>query len=78
MTLQELKDWVNSLPEEFNEFTVCNAEFSQIDEQYMYRLDKPITMLTVSEGTNEILIMNDAMDNDDDDDDELIKSNDIN
>ena len=41
----------------------------------MYRLDKPITMLTVSEGTNEILIMNDAMHNDDD---ELIKSNDIN
>lgn len=61
MTLLELKEWVNSLPEEFNEFEVCNAEYTQVDEQYMYRLDKPVTMLTVSEDTKEILILNDVL-----------------
>lgn len=66
MTLKELKDWVNNLPENFDEFEVMNAEYHQIDEQYMYRLDKPVTMLTVSESTKEILILNDENEETDD------------
>lgn len=63
MTLKELKDWVNSLPEQFSEYEVCNAEFFQNEEEdYMYRLDKPVTMLSVSEETQEILILNDVID----------------
>ena len=64
MKTKELKDWVNSLPEKFDEFEVCNAEFfKNEDDDYMYRLDKPVTMLTVSEETNEILILNEIEDN---------------
>ena len=58
MTLKELKDWVKNLPESFDEYEVMNAEYHQTDEEYMYRLDKPVTMLTVSESTKEILILN--------------------
>ena len=62
MTLKELKEWVDGLPEEFGEYTIVNAEFTQIEDDYMYRLDKPVTMLTVSEDNKEILILNEVMD----------------
>jgi hypothetical protein len=59
MTFKELKVWVNNLPEEFDEFSVVNGEFKEIDEQYWYRIDKPVTMLTVDQEHREILILND-------------------
>ena len=60
MTLKELKDWINSLPEEFNEHTVVNGEIGIIDEQYHYRVDEPITTCMVDEETKEIVLLNDT------------------
>ena len=58
MTLKELKDWINSLPEEFNEHTVVNGEIGIIDEEYHYRVDKPITTCMVDEETKEVVLLN--------------------
>ena len=60
MTLKELKDWLNTLPDEFLEYTVVNGEVGIIDDEYHYRLDKPVTTLTVDEENKEIIILNDT------------------
>lgn len=59
MTLKELKDWVNKLPEEFMEFTVVNGEEGKLDDQYWYRLDKPIVTMLVNEEDKEVVFLND-------------------
>ena len=41
-------------PEEFNEYTVVNGEIGMLDNQYHYRVDKPITTMTVDEQTKEV------------------------
>lgn len=58
MILKELKDWINALPEEFMEFTVVNGEEGKLDDQYWYRVDKPVVTLIVDEKGNEIVILN--------------------
>ena len=62
MILKEMKEWLNSLPEEFNEYVVVNGEIGMIDNQYHYRVDKPITTMTVDEETKEVVLMNDTAD----------------
>ena len=60
MKLFELKNWLNTLPEEFMEYDVVNAEeglFGAEDSTY-YRLDKPVTALNVNMDTKEVLILN--------------------
>ena len=61
MTLKELKDWINNLPEEFLEFSVVNGEVGVLDDEFHYRLDKPITTLLVDEESKEVIILNDAI-----------------
>jgi hypothetical protein len=62
MTLKELKDFINKLPDRFNEYEVENAEYMGGDEEDVkYRLDKPIIAIYVREDTKEILIMNKPM-----------------
>ncbi|MFA5153820.1 MAG: hypothetical protein WC554_14805 [Clostridia bacterium] len=58
MTLKDLRKWIDSVPIEFDEYKVVNAEFGGLGEEYSYRLDKPVTTLDVNTGTKEILIMN--------------------
>ena len=60
MKLKELKDWLGTLPDEFLEYTVVNGEVGIIDDEYHYRLDKPVTTLTVDEENKEIIILNDT------------------
>lgn len=62
MTLKELKNWINSLPEEFNDHTVVNGKVGVLDEQYHYRVDSPITTLMVDEENKEIVVMYDDQD----------------
>jgi hypothetical protein len=64
MKLQELKTWIEGLPEEFMDYEVVHAEVIRTDEDesdednFTVRLDKPITSLTVDQESKEILIMN--------------------
>jgi len=57
MILQELKDWINGLPDEFLEFTVVNGEEGKLDDQYFYRLDKPIVSLLIDKESNEFVLL---------------------
>jgi hypothetical protein len=70
MTLLELKQFINQLPDAFNDYEVENAEYmGNMIESFMgdntqnvrYRLDKPVVAIYVREDTNEILIMNAPM-----------------
>jgi hypothetical protein len=57
--LKELRNWVNQLPTELDEFNVVNAEFGEFNEgDFVYRLDKPVVTLVVNEDTEEILVLN--------------------
>lgn len=61
MKLKELKNWIDTLPEEFLEFSVVTAEEGPIaddEDEYYYRLDKPIVALNVDENSEEVLIVN--------------------
>ena len=60
MKLTELKNWVNSLPDEFLEYHVVNGETGKIDEEYHFRVDKPVTTLLVDKQNNEVVILNDS------------------
>ena len=67
MTLGELKEFVNRLPDTFNDYEVENAEYIGSNsvggdsEDVKYRLDKPVIAIYVREDTKEILLMNAPM-----------------
>ena len=58
--LKELRDWIDTLPKEFLEFDVVNAEEGVLTEdgEYTYRMDKPVVSLNVDVENQEILILN--------------------
>ena len=59
MTLGELKEFVNRLPDTFNDYEVENAEYTGSNgDDVMYRLDKPVVAIYVKEDTKELLLMN--------------------
>lgn len=59
MKLIDIKNWIESLPIEFLEFDVVNAEVHHSENNNLYyRLDKPIVTLSVDEETKEILFLN--------------------
>lgn len=60
MNLGELKGWVNSLPTELDSFEIVNGEIGMLNEQYHYRVDKPIVACTIDENTNEVIFLHQA------------------
>lgn len=60
MTLNELKNFVNRLPEEMGEWSVVNGEVGYLDPEddnsMVYRVDKPIIALFVDENSQEICL----------------------
>lgn len=62
MTLKEVKEWINKLPEDYLDYVVVNGQYGKIDNEYSYRVDKPIIVLSVDTETKEILLLNDIND----------------
>jgi hypothetical protein len=58
MKLIDLKKWINSLPDEFLDYGVVNGEEGELDDEFFYRIDKPIVSCMVDEETKEIVICN--------------------
>ena len=58
--LKEVRDWIDTLPKEFLEFDVVNAEECLLTEdgECTYRMDKPVVSLNVDVENQEILILN--------------------
>jgi hypothetical protein len=69
MILNELKTWIDNLPEEFGEFTIVNGEEGILDGEHQYRVDKPITTLLVDQENREIVILNPLYDGEDKEED---------
>ena len=62
MTVKELKEFVNRLPDTMDDYEVENAEYIGGNaEDVKYRLDKPVIAIYVREDTKEILLMNAPM-----------------
>jgi len=56
MKLKELKEWLNSLPEEFDDYSCVNGEEGIINKDYHYRVDKPIIAGFVDEENKEVVL----------------------
>ena len=65
MTLEELREFLNSLPERFDKYGVVNGEVGTVpneenkveEEGVVYRCDKPIVTLYVDENTKEVCFL---------------------
>jgi|688.fasta_scaffold02127_53 hypothetical protein len=61
MKLSELKEFINSLPEEMNDFTVVNGEYGFVDPEneqgFIYRADKPVLAINVDEKDMEVVLL---------------------
>jgi hypothetical protein len=61
MKLSELKEFINSLPTEMDDYTVVNGEFGYLEpedeESLIYRVDKPVLMITVEENDKEVVLL---------------------
>ena len=63
MKLLEIKNWIESLPKEFLDYETVNGVFGELikKDEITYRLDKPITAMTVDEENKEIVFFNDEI-----------------
>ena len=58
MTLKELKDFINTVPDAFNDYKVETAEYmGGNEEDVKYSYEKPVIAVYVREDTEEVLIM---------------------
>ena len=61
MKLSELKEFINSLPAEMDDFTVVNGEYGFMDpeneEGFIYRVDKPVLAINVDEKDGEVVLL---------------------
>lgn len=61
MILAELKQFINSIPSDMDEFSVVNGEFGLLDPEddnsVIYRVDKPILIITVDEQSREVVFL---------------------
>ena len=61
MKLFELKEFINGLPEHMDNFVVVNGEYGFLDpndeNSLVYRVDKPVLMITVDKNDKEILFL---------------------
>lgn len=57
MTIKNLRDFLNSLPSEFNDFGVVNGEVGTFEDEHYYRVDKPVVQISVDEESKEFLIL---------------------
>lgn len=71
MQLKHLKEFLSTLPEEFDEYDLSNGEYGKLDtesedDRFMYRVDKPIITLYVDEDNKEILFLHQTQEEVDD------------
>ena len=61
MTLAELKEFINNLPNDMDDYIVVNGEYGFLDpndeNSLVYRADKPVLMITVDKNDKEILLL---------------------
>lgn len=63
MNIKDLREFLATLPEEFDDYEMVNGEYGAFeddedDDEMYYRMDKPILGVVVDEETQEICFMN--------------------
>lgn len=59
MNIKEFKEWINSLPEEFNVFEMVYRKYGDLVDDKYYAKDEPIDAAIIDEETHELAAMND-------------------
>ena len=57
VTIKELKDFLNNLPDSFDDFGMVNGEVAGLDGGFYLRIDKPIVHLEIDEQSGEFLLL---------------------
>jgi len=59
MTIKDLKEFLATLPEEFDNYGVVNGEYNKfkVDDGFHYRIDKPVNASIVDEETKELCLL---------------------
>jgi hypothetical protein len=67
MKLSEIKEFINSLPAEMDDFTVVNGEYGFMDPEnekgFIYRVDKPVLAINVDEKDMEVVLLHQTREN---------------
>lgn len=56
VTIRELKEFLNRLPKEFDDFGMVNGEVAGVEEFYV-RIDKPVIHIEIDEENGEFLLL---------------------
>lgn len=62
MTIKQMREFIMSLPKEFDEYFVVNGEVAAVQGQFYVRVDKPVVQLSVDEDSGELLILHQTED----------------
>lgn len=62
MTIKEMRNFLISLPEDFDNFTIVNGEVAAVQGEFYVRIDKPVVQLSIDETSKELLILHQTED----------------
>lgn len=62
VTIKELKNFLNNLPEKFDDFGIVNGEVATLGDESYVRIDKPVIHLEIDETNEEFLILHQSED----------------
>ena len=57
ITIKELKNFLNKLPESFDSYGMVNGEVAGLSGEFYARIDKPIIHLEIDEESGEFLLL---------------------
>lgn len=57
ITIKEIKKFLATLPEKFDDFSMVNGEVFEVESEYFVRVDKPIIHLEIDEENGEFLLL---------------------
>ena len=57
MTLKELKDWLSKIPDEFSEYEIFTGGEMKKEDNYLYRIDSPVTTCLVDKENKGIVFL---------------------
>ncbi len=66
LKIKELKEFLNNLPEKFDDFGVINGEFNESDGDVYYRVERPVINVMVDENTEDLCLLHQSIEEIDD------------
>jgi len=57
MKLKELKEWVTTLPTEYEDFDIVNGDLTETENEYTYQIEKPVVALYMDKENKEVIIL---------------------